>query len=79
MDRRYGKRGSSWTVLLMKRAKKGDFILYKRVYYVLQVVFVASIYKRTYTRGLGTKGRGSVSGRGCYPCCDELFLQKDNH
>ena len=36
----------------------GEFILYKRVYYVLQVVFVASIYTRTYTRGLGTKGRG---------------------
>jgi len=63
----------------MKRDKKGGFILYKRVYYVLQVVFVASIYKRTYTRGLGTKGRGSVSWRGCYPCCDELFLQKGNH
>jgi hypothetical protein len=42
-------------------------ILYKRVYYVFQVVFVASIYKGRYTRGLGTKGRGSVSGRGCYP------------
>jgi len=51
----------------MKRDKKGNFILYKRVYYVLQVVFVASIYKRTYTRGLGTKRRGLVSGGGVVP------------
>lgn len=37
--------------------KKRIFILYKRTYYVFQVVFVVSIYKIRYTRGLGTMGR----------------------
>lgn len=58
---------------------KGIFILYKRTYYVFQVVFVASIYKIRYTRGLRTMGRGSVAMRVCYPRWDELFLQKGNH
>jgi hypothetical protein len=49
-----------------KRAEK-IFILYKRVYYVLQVAFVVSIYKIRYTRGIRYNGQGSTAARARYP------------
>jgi hypothetical protein len=59
-----------------KAEERRIFILHKRVYYVFQVAFVASIYKRRYTRGLGTKGRGLHQGGVATPAEMSCFCKR---